>query len=37
MIVKLTNSVDHDQTAPMEQSDHALHCLHKVFNQKYRY
>ena len=25
--IGLASSVDHDQTAPKEQSDHGLHCL----------
>ena len=27
----MTNSVDPDQTAPQEQSDLGLHCLHMPF------
>ena len=30
----LANCVDPDQTAPLEQSDLGLHCLHMPFCQK---
>ena len=30
----MANSVDPDQTAPKEQSDLGLHCLHMPFRQK---
>ena len=28
MLIGMANSVDPDQTAPKEQSDQGLHCLH---------
>ena len=31
---KILNSVDPDQTAPEEQSDQGLHCLHKQITIK---
>ena len=30
----MPNSIDPDQTAPKEQSDLGLHCLHMPFCQK---
>ena len=34
MFSGMANSVDPDQTAPEEQSDLSLHCLHVAFCQK---
>ena len=33
MLTGMANSVDPDQTAPLEQSDLGLHCLHMPFIQ----
>ena len=33
MLSGMANSVDPDQTAPKEQSDLGLHCLHMTFCQ----
>ena len=31
ILSEIANSVDPDQTAPLEQSDLGLHCLHMYF------
>ena len=36
MLSRIANSVDPDQTAPLEQSDLGLHCLHMPFCQTFR-
>ena len=37
MLSGMANSVDPDQTAPVEQSDQGLHCLHMPFCQILRF